>query len=423
MWSEDVLGLVAARSAPGARLATYTVAGAVRRGLEAHGFALDRRPGFGRKRERLEARFSGEAALQPRRPTVAILGAGVAGASLARAFAAQGVLATIFADPNIGAASAAPAALVAPRLDAGLGPVAELSAQAVHRALDLYETVPEAIIARGARQIAMTSKDPERFARIATSDLFAAGAMRLCETAEGSSALEMSEDSAVVVDPTRVLQAWAPSVTATAIHALERTDHGWRLLDGSGGIIGQADVVVVASGAAGATLLPALPLRPVRGQASLAAIAAPSISTVFGGYAIPTRTGVMFGATHDRDDLGLEMRERDHARNLETLREALPDLAAQAERSPLEAHVGLRAGTPDFLPLAGLASPGNSGLFVLGGLGSRGFTFAPLLAEHIVALAIGAPSPLPLALSRLVDPARFAERLARRGRPRRDRQT
>src|SRR5262249_5188579 len=48
MWTEAVLALVAARSAPGARAATFTVAGQVRRGLAAAGFTVAKRPGFGR---------------------------------------------------------------------------------------------------------------------------------------------------------------------------------------------------------------------------------------------------------------------------------------------------------------------------------------------------------------------------------------
>ena len=47
--------------------------------------------------------------------------------------------------------------------------------------------------------------------------------------------------------------------------------------------------------------------------------------------------------------------------------------------------------------------------------GARGFTLAPLLAEHVAALALGAPSPLAQPLAAFVDPARFARRAARRG--------
>ena len=60
MWTDALMELVAARSAPGARAATYTVAGQARRALAAAGFAVERRPGFGGKRERLEARLPGE---------------------------------------------------------------------------------------------------------------------------------------------------------------------------------------------------------------------------------------------------------------------------------------------------------------------------------------------------------------------------
>jgi tRNA 5-methylaminomethyl-2-thiouridine biosynthesis bifunctional protein len=56
-------------------------------------------------------------------------------------------------------------------------------------------------------------------------------------------------------------------------------------------------------------------------------------------------------------------------------------------------------------------------LFVLTGLGSRGFTLAPLLAEHVAATALGQPSPLAVGLADTVDPARFDRRARRRGRP------
>jgi tRNA U34 5-methylaminomethyl-2-thiouridine-forming methyltransferase MnmC len=50
MWAEEVLSEVARHSEEGATFATYTAAGHVRRALEAAGFAVERRAGFGRKR-------------------------------------------------------------------------------------------------------------------------------------------------------------------------------------------------------------------------------------------------------------------------------------------------------------------------------------------------------------------------------------
>uniref|UniRef100_UPI0025C0EA8C hypothetical protein n=1 Tax=Brevundimonas sp. TaxID=1871086 RepID=UPI0025C0EA8C len=48
------------------------------------------------------------------------------------------------------------------------------------------------------------------------------------------------------------------------------------------------------------------------------------------------------------------------------------------------------------------------GLYILGGLGSRGFCAAPLLAEHVAALATGAPSPLARDLAIRVTPSRLS---------------
>ena len=50
LWEPRLLAEVARHSAPGGSFATYTAAGAVRRALEAAGFAVERLPGHGRKR-------------------------------------------------------------------------------------------------------------------------------------------------------------------------------------------------------------------------------------------------------------------------------------------------------------------------------------------------------------------------------------
>lgn len=55
-WNEPVFAALARLAAPGATAATWSVAGAVRRGLAQAGFEVSRRPGHGPKRERLEAR-------------------------------------------------------------------------------------------------------------------------------------------------------------------------------------------------------------------------------------------------------------------------------------------------------------------------------------------------------------------------------
>jgi tRNA 5-methylaminomethyl-2-thiouridine biosynthesis bifunctional protein len=414
MWRPEVLTLVAERSGTGARLATYSAAGEVRRGLAAAGFEVSRVPGFGRKRHRLEGRLPGEAPGRPS-PRVAIIGAGIAGASLARAFDRLGAPARLFA-ADTAPASEGPAALVAPRLDAGLAAPAALFAQAFSRARQVFAATPGAVISEGAMQLEIGPKDARRFAAIAGSHLFEPGAMRLVDSAAASSrlgepapaALEVS--GALVVDPALLLAA---EPVHARVDRLMRADGVWRLTDAGGETLAEAEVVCVAAGMASGMLAPDLPLRAVRGQASFAPGAHWPVTTLFGAWVAPAPGGVLFGATHDRDDEGVDERAADHRRNLEAVAAVLPALAGRLAECALTARVGLRATTPDYLPLAGPAGPG---LFLLTGLGSRGFTLAPLLAEHVAALALGLPSPLPGPLADLVDPGRFARRAARKGR-------
>jgi tRNA 5-methylaminomethyl-2-thiouridine biosynthesis bifunctional protein len=428
MWRDEVLALVAQRSAPGATAATFTVAGQVRRGLAAAGFAVAKQPGFGRKRERLAARMPGEAGADPEPRRVAIVGAGVAGASAARAVRALGGEALVFDPGGRGAGgSGNPAALVTPRLDAGLGAGARLFAQGWRRALSLYNGLPEAIIARGALQLAAQPRDVERFAKVAGTDLFEPETLNLLSPQEAEARLgepaaaALSLEDALVIEPRLVLADWAPQVETAAVARLEPDGAAWRLIGADGGVLAQVDAVIVAAGLETRDLIPALPLAAVRGQASWTGpYADPPPAASFGGYVIPTRDGVLFGATHDRDDTARDVRDEDHRRNLAAVAGGLPRLAERLAEAPLTGRAAIRVGAPDYLPVAGPAPDGptlegRAGLYVLTGFGARGFTLAPLLAEHLAALIAGAPSPLPGPLAEAVDPARFARRAARRG--------
>lgn len=417
MWSPVVFDAIAARSAPGARLATFTVAGAVRRGLSERGFDVAKRPGHGRKRERLEATLPTPPRPTPPPPSVAIIGAGIAGASLARALKALDVTATVVETTAPGAGgSGFPAALVTPRLDAGDPVIAALGAQALDRATTLYATVPGAVLAHGVLQLEQAPRDAGRFVKVAVQTLWPDGAMTTLSAEAATTRLGeavpaggLDMRTAMAVAPARLLAAWlADSVTpGTAVDHLEPVTGGWSLIAADGGTIATVDRVIIAAGWGSAALLgPGQPvLAPVRGQASwVAGPATPAIA--WGGYAIPTGDGVLYGATHDRGDTGDDTRDTDDARNLDTLRARLPGLAARVDAAgPVQSRAAVRATTPDRLPLAG-ALPGVEGLFLLTGLGSRAFAFAPLLAEHVAALALNRPSPLPAELAARVDPGR-----------------
>lgn len=401
MWSEAVLDGVAARSAPGARLATFTVAGAVRRGLAERGFTVEKRPGHGRKRERLEARFADDdsRAPAPARPSVLVIGAGVAGAATARALTALGAAVTVIEADRPGAGgSGFPAGLVTPRLDAGDALIAGLNAQALERAVDLYRAVPDAVVAEGVAQLEQAPRDAVRFAKVADQPIWPEGSM-------AATPGRLTMNGAATVRPAAILEAWLEGATRVAgtVAVLETAGGQWRALDPAGTCLAEGDAVVLAAGWGLAALRPELGLAPVRGQAEWVR-AAPRPATAWGGYLAPTDEGFLFGATHDRGDVAVDVRDSDSARNLETLRARLPDAAEAAEAGPRGRRAAIRATTPDRLPLCGpLDAPG---LYVLGGLGSRGFCLAPLLGEHLAAVICDAPSPLPRAYAERLDPGR-----------------
>jgi tRNA 5-methylaminomethyl-2-thiouridine biosynthesis bifunctional protein len=418
MWSDELMALVAARSAPGAVAATYTVAGQARRALAAAGFSLERRPGFGAKRERLEATLPGAPPPDPAAPRIAIIGAGIAGAALALAFRAHGCEPRVIEAERAGAgASGNLAALVTPRLDAGLAAPAQLHAQAFDHAARLFERLGGAVLARGVIQLEAGPRDAARFGKIAASDLFEPGAVAFWDEARVSAVLGEAAPpglrlaTAPLIDPAIVLEAWAPRVEIATVARLEYECGAWRLHGADGCGLGEADIVCLATGADLARLWPEAPIQLVRGQLSFApGVDAPIVAG--SAYVGPAAGGAVFGATYDRDDDSAEWRPADDLRNLATIGALLPGLASRLARAEISGRASVRAATPDQQPLAGWIAPG---LLVLGALGSRGFTLAPLLAEHLAALALGLPSPLPAALAGVVSPDRFALRARRRG--------
>lgn len=405
MWSDAVLDLIAARSAPNARIATFTVAGAVRRGLGERGFLVEKRPGHGRKRERLEARRTEDAlATTPPRSAV-VIGAGIAGAAAARALKAVGVLPVVIEAEGLGAgASGFPAALVTPRFDLGDETIAALFAQALERADALYSSLPGAVVDRGVSQLPATERDALRFGKIAAQPIWPDGAMILTDDGQGP-ALTMA--AAFVVSPRAILSAWLDDVEVRTGEAasIEAHERGWRVLDPDGVVLAEADTVVLCAGAGARNLAPDLSLTPVRGQAEWVEGETPP-AVAWGGYVAPTGSGFLFGATHDRGDEAVDVRPEDTQRNLATLAGRLPHLAATVGPD-IRSRAATRATTRDRLPIAG-ESPARPGLFVVGGLGSRGFCLAPLLAEHVAALIAGIPSPLPANVAARITPSRAA---------------
>lgn len=441
MWTPALMARIAALSAPGARVATFTVAKDVRLALEGAGFAVEKQPGFGSKRERLEARLKAPPASAPtpypyaagRPKRVAILGAGIGGAACAAALARRGVETVVLdAATALGAgASGNPAGLVMPRLDRG-GALSELFMAAYLDAIATYDGLG-VLEACGVEQRA----EPRREAALADlledpplpPEWFRAGGK--------SAALHLRAGLVRPLEAVKAMLARAHLMLEAPVDAMERAHEGWVLRAPDGRAMLKADAVVLACGPALARFAPAafLPLQISHGQIEWGAGAPPKHALTQGSYVAPFEGGVLFGATFDHEAAPAGDAR---ARNLAALSALAPGIAASVDASTLRSRASMRATTPDRAPIAGLLpdeeawraryaaqaqgralpegeAPAHSGVYVLGGLGARGLTLAPLLGERIAAEMFGEPQALSRAALEAIHPARFLVRALKRG--------
>ena len=169
MWDSDVLSAIADNSTQGTSVCSFTSAGAVRRRLEALGFVMRKVDQQPIKRSSLAGILVSRGAKQrqstPRR--VSVFGAGIAGCTVARHLADQGVQIQIF-DPN-GVASGGSKMDVSAlhcRLLGDTSPGAEFRARAFHYARSYHPNFP-GFSATGAIQLAMNDNELSKIRRIA----------------------------------------------------------------------------------------------------------------------------------------------------------------------------------------------------------------------------------------------------------------
>ncbi len=159
--------------------------------------------------------------------------------------------------------------------------------------------------------------------------------------------------------------------------------------------------LVLATGAARSGLAPELALlEPIKGHI-LRLAGGPDVGPVIRGdgvYIVPDPAGAIVGATMER---GVGDRDVDAAR-IAALRQAAEALLPELAGLGVSAETGVRAATPDGLPMVGRSLTPD----VLLAVGARrnGWLLAPLVAQVIAAYVAG-DDPGPFAAR--LDPRRF----------------
>lgn len=468
MWSADLFEQIARLSADDATLATFTVAGFVRRHLTNVGFRIAKKATVGKKRQTLVAKYQQSAngkgyLLRPSVPKVqhvTIIGGGIASACLTYMLAKQGVKVTLLCkDETIaqGASSNAIGALY-PLIHLQQDEISHFYVEALKTARTFYDQ----LLADGYHfshdwcgilESSFSDALKKRQAKFVQSPVWSADIIESLNADEASNKAGAKLNNGGMFIPQAGWIAPAELVnsliraasdigqlkvkTNTKVTELSQLeDNRWQLTTVKGSIT--ASTLVVCAGADSDLIAPLseLPTYPVRGQVSQVELADgdKDLSTVIchKGYMTPANNGqYCIGATFDKHDRDLTTRQADDSYNLSMVKQSLPELPDIPPQQIVDSKARLRAMTPDHLPVAGpmpktalypdlygklakdknwkidTPAPYYENLYVLGGLGARGLCSAPLVSELLVEDLCNLPYRLPSKMRFNLAPNRF----------------
>jgi tRNA 5-methylaminomethyl-2-thiouridine biosynthesis bifunctional protein len=441
IWAEPLLRTLAGLAAPGATVATWACTGALRQALQESGFDVRREPGYGGKWHMTvgEVREQGRAAAAPGVDAghAVVVGAGLAGAGIAQALAGRGWRVTVL---DAGRALGAPAH--AGHLAAALTPVvarddnarARLSRAGSQRALARWQGLAGDAAPRVCGTV-QVERDAGKSAALAGTletlafpsnwvrqvDRDEAGALAGLPLARGGVFFAQG----MLVQPNRLIDALlaTPGVTLLPGQAarVEPSGQGWRVLDGQGAELVQAQMVILANAAgargvlADSGLLDPLPrvaqMHALTGEVTLVPAAAlsggPRCIVGGEGYLLPdVGAGCVVGSTYVHDAaearISADGQRVTLAKAAGLLSGHFPDFDALVPGS-LPGWAGWRAVLPGRLPAVG-ELPHAPGLWLAVGYASRGLSWSALMGDLIAARLAGEPSPLETDLAQLISP-------------------
>jgi tRNA 5-methylaminomethyl-2-thiouridine biosynthesis bifunctional protein len=353
--------------------------------------------------------------------TFAVIGAGIAGLSMVQALTQRGYAVKLIeqAEPLAGA-SGNPCALLLsklPKLNRVSGNLQTMGALSTVRWWQNWAN--DVVVSTGAL-LQIDGDDLEKIKGYPTDIVQIVNRIEATEKANIACSTDyMLMPRAAGIDPqairTHVLAS--PLVTLVKAQATQlirnNEDSIWVVLDEHAKPIAQASKIIVANAKDSISLCPTLPpLTVIRGQMSWlpAPLNAPSLALGYGGYTVRFQSDLLLGSSFVRDDQCLDIRPTEHDSNLALLRDNFPQLAEQLPpTSTWQGRVSLRALPRDSMPVVG-AVPQMNDVYVLAGLGSKGFSFAPLCAELLAAQILGEAYPMTANLTAAIRSDRFIKK-------------
>ena len=356
-------------------------------------------------------------------PTAIVIGAGIAGASMARQLAERGIAVTVFErDELASGGSGNPVAVVRPEPGGEQNPITELSTTGVSWLMDWISTNAQSVphdwcgafrIARDQRRHDKLAQQARLLGDACLREVDTVAARNLCGVQPAAGGFFIPQSG--WVRPVALVSAFLDHplihvrtrMKVERLHPVKSDAQGrWELQLSDGSKVITACVVLASAFAEGLSPVD-LAIDSARGQLScLPERADRPLHTIVcrDGYITPAINGVhTIGATIQYDDDQALARPSDDEENFQRLQRLLPDFASDVSELS-SGRVAWRATTQDRLPLVGKIA---EGLFASLGHGSRGVACGPLCAEFLSALICAEPLPLgPEWIARL-DPLRL----------------
>ncbi|TNE82220.1 MAG: bifunctional tRNA (5-methylaminomethyl-2-thiouridine)(34)-methyltransferase MnmD/FAD-dependent 5-carboxymethylaminomethyl-2-thiouridine(34) oxidoreductase MnmC [Gammaproteobacteria bacterium] len=435
MWLDQAITLIRSHSAPGTTLATFTAVGRIRRALADAGFTMRKTAGYGRKRDMLTGVLddAGTAMRAGHNAPVAIVGSGISGCLLARNLAGRGIRVTLIdaADRAGAAASGNLQGALYVKLGVEFNDQTELGLTALLFSQRFYQPFSENFWhPSGLLQLAYDDSEADRQRRFICRNHYPEDILKPVDQSEASRLSGVTTQSGGLwfpacgwLEPANACEVLSehPLIEkrfGCRISSLTHQGKQWRLRDHQGGEIA-AERVVLCTGHSSADLIPYegdIRLKPIRGQVThLPAESLNSPDSVICGkrYLNPFNGDcAVTGATFDLRDDNPNQSMESHRENLTELSNMIPGVIDTGYLSPdgaerVDGRVGFRCTTHDYQPVADALENQPNGLYLFTGLGSKGLTYAPVLAEYLADRLTGQPACLPKKLARRVNAQRI----------------
>lgn len=116
---------------------------------------------------------------------------------------------------------------------------------------------------------------------------------------------------------------------------------------------------------------------------------------------------LLLGASFIRNDTDIDIRKEEHQISREKLVTAIPEMDSviPTDLSLWQGRAGIRTQTPDYHPIVGQLDQGKR-MWVMSAMGAKGYAIAPICAEALTDMMLGAFTPLSMAMLARLSPNR-----------------